>query len=339
MTLTQAIGVIIGANIGTTITAQIIAFKVTDWALLMIAVGYAGSFFRKARVLAELMKALAGIGVVFLGMQLMSDGVAPLRYYQPFLDYMETLDNPWLAVAVGALFTAAVQSSSVTTGIVIVMAAGGLIPLPVGVAVILGSNIGTCVTAMLAAIGKPVEAVRVAVAHTLFNVIGAVVWLLFVNQLANLAVWISPVSEATDAMTRRAEETPRQIANAHTIFNVTNALVMVWFVGPFAKLVERIVPARPVKRERSMQPRYIAEGLLESVPLALAAARQEVSRLGVTARRYCRDMMPSILTGDAEALGRTQAGDDAIDALHGALATYLSRIAQRRLSKSQTNET
>ena len=156
MNLSQSIGIIMGANIGTTMTAQIIAFKVTHYALLIIAVGFALSFFIKKERAHHYGKMIMGLGLVFYGMQLMSDGAKPLQSYAPFIDLMKNMNVPLLGIAFGAAFTALVQSSSATTGIVIVLASQGLLPLDAGIALIFGANIGTCFTAWLASIGKSI---------------------------------------------------------------------------------------------------------------------------------------------------------------------------------------
>ncbi|MCU7860160.1 MAG: Na/Pi symporter, partial [Candidatus Thiodiazotropha sp. (ex Lucinoma kastoroae)] len=155
MSLSQSIGVIMGANIGTTITAQIVAFKVTKAALLMIGVGFSMLFASKQDRIKHYGAMLMGLGMVFFGMSVMSDAMKPLRTYQPFLDLMISMENPLVGILVAAGFTGLVQSSSATTGIVIVMASQGFITLPAGIALAFGANIGTCVTAMLASIGKP----------------------------------------------------------------------------------------------------------------------------------------------------------------------------------------
>ena len=194
MSVSQSVGIIMGANIGTTITAQIIAFKVTKFALLMIAVGFAMTLLAKRERRRQQGAGLMGLGLVFFGMAVMGEAMAPLRSYQPFLDAMVRLEHPALGILVGALFTALVQSSSATTGIVIVMAGQGLISLETGIALAFGANVGTCVTALLASIGKPREAVRAAAVHVLFNVAGVLVWVGFIDQLAQLVTWISPTA-------------------------------------------------------------------------------------------------------------------------------------------------
>ncbi len=159
MSLAQSIGVIMGANIGTTITAQIVAFKVTKAALLMVAVGFTMMFFSHQDRIKQYGAMLMGLGLVFFGMAVMSDAMKPLRSYQPFLDLMVTMENPLVGILIAAAFTGLIQSSSATTAIVIVMATQGFITLPAGIALAFGANIGTCVTALLASIGKPREAV------------------------------------------------------------------------------------------------------------------------------------------------------------------------------------
>ncbi|HKJ20338.1 MAG TPA: Na/Pi symporter, partial [Woeseiaceae bacterium] len=184
MSFSQSIGVIMGANIGTTITAQIVAFKVTKAALGMIALGFSILFFAKRDAFRHYGGIIMGLGLVFFGMSLMSDAMEPLRSYQPFLDMMVRMENPLIGILVAAAFTALIQSSSATTAIVIVMAGQGFISLPAGIALAFGANIGTCVTALLAAIGKPREAIRAATTHILFNIAGVVIWVAFIDQLA-----------------------------------------------------------------------------------------------------------------------------------------------------------
>ncbi len=194
---------------------------------------------------------IMGLGLVFFGMQLMSDGTKPLRTYQPFMEMMQQMDDPLRAILLAAGLTALVQSSSATTGLVITLAGQGFISLEAGIALIFGANIGTCITAGLAAIGKPREAVRAAVVHVLFNVAGVAIWFAFIPQLANFVSWLSPSASDLVGSRRLAAETPRQIANAHTVFNVANTLLFIWFTTPLAWLVRRIVPERAAVESRA----------------------------------------------------------------------------------------
>jgi phosphate:Na+ symporter len=234
MNLSQSIGVIMGANIGSTMTAQIVAFNVTQYAMLPIAIGFGMIFFGKTEQMKHGGAMLFGLGLLFGGMGVMSDAMYPLRTYPPFLELMTKLENPILGILVGAVFTGLVQSSAATTGIAIVMASEGLMSLPAGIGLALGANIGTCVTAVLASIGKPVPARQAAAAHIVFNVLGVLIWLPFIGQLAQLATMVSPAHTELAGAARMAEEVPRQIANAHTIFYVANTLLFISFTGVLA---------------------------------------------------------------------------------------------------------
>jgi phosphate:Na+ symporter len=338
MSMAQSIGVIMGANIGTTITAQIIAFKVTKAALLMIALGFGMLFFSKQDKIRHYGGMLMGLGLIFFGMHVMSDAMHPLRSYQPFLDLMTHMENPLVGILVAALFTALIQSSSATTGIVIVMASQGFITLPAGIALAFGANIGTCVTALLASIGKPREALRAALVHVLFNVFGVLLWVGLIKYLAEFVTMISPAHPDLSGSARLAADTPRQIANAHTIFNVANTLVFIGLAGQFARLVEWMVPDRPLSEAAEGRPRYLDDELLETPSLALDRVRMEIGHMGEHVRKMLGLIMPAILTGDHTSLREIAKIDDAVDRLHGHIVTYLGEISQRSLTEQQTQQ-
>lgn len=338
MTMAQSVAVIIGANIGTTITAQILAFKVTALALPMIAGGFLVSFTSRAEHWKQVGSIVLGLGLVFYGMALMSDALYPLRSFPPFIEFMISMKNPLLGAAVGAGFTAIVQSSSATTGILIVMASQGLIGLETAIAIALGANIGTCVTAGLASIGKPREAKRAALVHTLFNVVGVLLWIGFIPQLAAFAEWVSPSASGLAGMDRLAADTPRQIANVHTFFNLANALIFIGFTNHIARFVERLLPDQPVTPRKAMLPKYLDEDLLDNPAVALEAVRSEIKRLGKRVRKMVRDVMPVALTGTRADLVRFAEMDKVVDALHLAIVEYLGQISLRELSKRQSKE-
>lgn len=338
MSMSQSIGVIMGANIGTTITAQIVAFKVTKAALLMVAVGFAMMFASKKEKMKQYGAMLMGLGLVFFGMSVMSDAMKPLRSYQPFLDLMVQMESPVVGILIAAGFTALIQSSSATTGIVIVMASQGFITLPAGIALAFGANVGTCVTALLASIGKPREALRAAAVHVLFNIFGVLLWMGFISQLASFVSWFSPVHPELIGADRLAAETPRQIANAHTIFNVANTIIFISFAGQFARLVEWMVPDKPIEEGVPAEPKYLDEELLETPSLALGRVRLEVGHLGKRVNAMLEDIMPAVLAGNKDELQDIATRDDYIDALHGQIVTYLGKISQKSLSEAQTRE-
>ena len=338
MSMAQSVAVIMGANIGTTITAQILAFKITKLALPMIAVGFLTAFTSRNETRREFGNILLGLGLVFYGMSVMSGAMKPLRSFDPFIEFMITLENPLVGALVGAAFTAVVQSSSATTGILIVMASQGLIPLEGAIAISLGANIGTCVTAALASIGKPREAVRAAVVHTLFNVAGVLIWIGFVAELAALAKAISPVADPSlTGAALLAAESPRQIANAHTLFNVINTLLFVGFTTQIARLAEWMIPDRPMTLEARFQPKHLDDALLSTPSIALDAVRHEIGRLGARVLEIVTAAMPAAVSGSRPDISRVAGMDKVIDALHRAIIAYLGQISLQNLSKIQSD--
>ena len=337
MNLSQSIGIIMGANIGTTMTAQIIAFKVTHYALLIIAVGFALSFFIKKERAHHCGKMIMGLGLVFYGMQLMSDGAKPLQSYAPFIDLMKNMNAPLLGIAFGAAFTALVQSSSATTGIVIVLASQGLLPLDAGIALIFGANIGTCFTAWLASIGKSIDAKRAVTVHILFNVAGVLVWFMLIPELAACVKHISPQAPELGGIARLAAETPRQIANAHSVFNITNTFLFIWFVGPISKIVIKIIPERPTTDAEKSQPKYLDPALLNTPALALDAARLELSRMGTRVTKITNGSLEAVSSGTAEDMRNLWKMDSRVDQIHGFILAYLADLSRGNLDKSQSD--
>ncbi|MBL3601355.1 MAG: Na/Pi cotransporter family protein [gamma proteobacterium endosymbiont of Lamellibrachia anaximandri] len=339
MSMSQSVGVIMGANIGTTITAQIVAFKVTKAALLMVGVGFSMLFISKQDKIKQYGTMLMGLGLVFFGMSVMSNAMQPLRTYQPFLDLMIQMENPLIGILVAAAFTGLIQSSSATTGIVIVMASQGFITLPAGIALAFGANVGTCVTAMLASIGKPREAVRAAVVHVMFNIAGVLIWVLFIDHLANWVTALSPVHPELSGVDRLGAETPRQIANAHTIFNIANTLIFIGFTTQIARLVEWLIPDSTLEEEDLLvSAKYLDEELLTTPSLALGRVRLEVLHMGERVEEMLDSIMPAIINGNKESLAAVRDLDDQVDILYEQIIDYMGRISKRSLSDQQTEE-
>ena len=338
MSLSQSIGIIMGANIGTTVTAQIVAFKVTKYALVLVAVGFAMLFFLKNEKTQHYGHMIMGLGLVFFGMELMSGATRPLRSYQPFIALMQQMDNPVTGILISAAFTGLIQSSSATTGVIIVLASQGFVSLEAGIALVLGANIGTCVTAMLAAIGKPREAIQAAVVHVLFNILGVVIWFGFIGYLAQLMRVISPAASHLEGMARLAAETPRQIANAHTVFNIVNTFIFLGFTAPMGRLVQHLVPIRAEGESEAERPRYLDDILLQTPDLAFDIVRMELGRLGASALRMVSGALPPVLHGTQEDLDALEKMDNEVDRLHGALITYLGRLSQEHLTQKQSQQ-
>ena len=337
MTLTQSVGVILGADIGTTITAQIIAFNIKEYSLLLVAAGFLVMFVAKRETTRHYGTAIMGLGLVFLGMGIMGESMRPLRTWQPFLDVMAGLENPWLGILVGAVFTALVQSSSASVGIIIVLGSQGLVSLVAAIGLLLGANIGTTVTALLASIGRPREAQRAALIHLIFKVVGVLIWVFLIQQLIWLAVQVSPSHPELSGTARLAAETPRQIANAHTLFNVANTLLFLPLVNVFVWLVRRLLPDRP-QDDYKVRIKYLDEGLVSTPAFALDRARLEMLHMGDRVREMLKDILPVTLGGDREELRGFVARDDEVDKLHGEIVTYLGRVSQETLTEGQKDE-
>jgi len=341
MTFSQSIGIIMGANIGTTMTAQIIAFKVTKYALLLIGTGFSLSFFLKNERIRHYGNMTMGLGLIFYGMQLMGDSTTPLQTFAPFIDFMKHMDSPLVGILFGAVFTALVQSSSATTGIVIVLASQGFLSLDAGIALIFGANVGTCFTAWLASLGKSQEAKRAVLVHVLFNIAGVTLWFLFIPQLADLVRAISPQSTTLDHAARLAAETPRQIANAHTIFNISNTLIFIWLVGPLAKLVTTLIPDHPLskseQRAQAFKPKYLDNNLIQTPALAFGAVRLELIRMGTAVLQITNNAINTVIHGDRQAISELRDMDNQVDTLHSAILDYLGKLSCEALDEQQAD--
>ncbi len=335
MHLQQAIPIIMGASIGTTITAQIIAFKITHFALLIIAGGFAMQFFSRNEITQRTGTMIFGFGMIFFGMGLMGDATSPLRDYPPFIQFLQEMEHPLYGILASAAFTAIVQSSSATTGIIIVLATQGLITLDQGIALVFGANIGTCVTALLAAIGKSREALRVAMVHITFNTLGVLAWFWFIPEFATLIHSISPVHPELAGVDRLAAETPRQIANAHTLFNVGNTLLFIGFTAWFAKLVTWMIPVTREEKLHRVTSKYLDKSLLDTPSLALDRVRMEIGRMAERVLPMLRQGVHLAMDGNARELPEISRMDSEVGMLHGPILDYLHELAKGDLRSDE----
>ncbi len=340
MTLAQSVGVIMGSNIGSTMTAQLLAFNLSAYSLILVAVGFFMTFASKTDRPKYYGMMIMGLGLVFYGMGLMSEGMKPLRSYEPFLDILAQMENPLFGILAGALFTGLVQSSAATVGIAIAMASEGLLTLPAGIALALGANIGTCVTALLAALGKPVEAVRASVVHISFNIVGVLIWLPFLNILADIAVDLSPVAAGLEGTAKLAAEVPRQIANANTMFNVINTLLFIGFTTWFARLAERLIPDRATPEGLIIEPEFLNDEALEAPSIALENARREIERAGLITLEMMDALHDALEKKSKAQLEEVARRDDEVDILEAEIMAYLGRTRKHELTEeeSQTQE-
>ncbi len=339
MSMSQSIGVIFGAKIGTTVTAQIVAFKVTKFALVLVAGGFFASFVAKKEKVRHWGAMVMGLGLIFFGMTVMSKAMYPLRTFEPFTDLMMAMENPAAGILVAALFTAVVQSSSATMGIVVVLATQGLITLEAGIAMALGANIGTCMTAGLASIGKPREAVRVAVAHLLYSLAIGAIALPFLPLIGEAARLMSPAAEAgLTGQDLLADEVPRQVANAHTLINGTAAFLFLPFTGVLARVVTRLVPDKQVTQTEPYRAKHLDDLLLDTPGMALVAVRREINRMGKRVRRMLQSSFDVLMMGGDQTLDALGSADEEVDALYGQIIAYLGELSARNLTTAQTAE-
>ena len=306
MNFTQSLGVILGADIGTTITAQLIAFKVTDYALLMIALGFCMQMAAKSDKIKNIGEIILGFGILFYGMKLMSDTMSPLRDYPLFINVMGQLKNPYMGLLLGTIFTGLVQSSAATTGIVIVLAQQGLISLETGIPIIFGANIGTCVTAGLASISATREAKRVALAHVIFKIAGV---LLFIFWIPSFAELIQVLSE------RFSSDVARQIANAHTIFNVSLAVFFLPFTSMFSRLILIILPIKAEPVNIKMKTKYLDDSAVTSTAVAIELARSEISYMAQILGRMLRGIIIPFMSDKKWIMNEEGLSDDEKEAL------------------------
>lgn len=336
LSLAQAISVIVGANVGSTFTVQIIAFNISQYSLLLIAFGFALKFFSKNDKFKYLGIMLMGFGLIFLGMQFMSDATRPLRDYEPFVYSMSHMKNPLIGILIAAVFTAIIQSSAATIGIVITLATQGFINLEAGISLVLGANIGTCVTAILASIGSPRESKQAALSHVIINIIGVMIWLPFIYQLDDFVRYISPAYPELTGLNRIAAEAPRQIANAHTIFNLFNTIILLPFISPLGKFIAWILPVKPAVAEERIKPKYLDDVSLSTPSIALELVRMELSRQSRRALVMIKEITDAVLYADRDKLKKIKKMDDEVDLLHEYIISYLSKLSKQELTEDES---
>jgi phosphate:Na+ symporter len=338
MSFSQTMGVILGADIGTTITAQMIAFKLTDYALLMIAVGFGLRMFAKSEKAKSYGDVILGFGILFFGMKLMSDAMRPLRTYPDFIDFLKGLENPLLGILAGAIFTALVQSSSAFTGILIVLAQQGLITLEAGIPMILGANIGTCVTAGLASIGTSRDAKRVALAHVIFKLAGVLLFFFWIPEFAELIRTLA---------IKFGSGTARQIANAHTIFNVGLGLLFLPCTTVFANLVLKIFPDLPEDKDLQVATWHLDDKKILTPGIAIDLARAEVSRMANLLGRMQRAIIIPLLSDEPRQdeyfpqlslLQGIEMRETKINFLQQKITNYMLNVARQEITDAQSNE-
>lgn len=328
LSLGQALAVIMGAAVGSTVTAQIIAFDVSKLAFGLTAAGFGLSMWKSRRLPSLLGSVILGLGVLFIGLSMMSGFMAPLRSHQPFLDLMATMTNPLLGILIGAVFTAVVQSSSATLGVIIALASQGLIPLEAGIALVFGANIGTTITGLLATIGQPRSALHAALGLFSFKVLLVLLWLPLMGVLERITRAVSPSAQGLKPADQLAYEVPRQIANVHMIVNVTTVLLLLPFTNQLAALIVRVVGEGPSRTDASERTPKFDPALLDVPPLALDAVRREVVELGEAIGRRLDAAVPAILDGKESDIASARAQEPSTGRHHAAIMGFIEELMQ-----------
>jgi len=348
MSLVQSIGIILGANIGTTVTAQLIAFKITKYALPAIGIGAGFKLFSKNQKWSYIGEILLGFGLLFFGLSVMKNAFDPLKASEEFRQiFIMVGDNHLLGVLIGAVLTIIVQSSSATIGITIALASTGILSFEASVALILGENIGTTITANLAAIGTNLAARRTALAHFLFNTIGVCYMLVFFKFFTGFISSITPgdadfVIQTQEQMVRMGGEIgdkpfiARHIANTHTMFNIVNTIIFLPLVGILAKLSTMAIRGRDEEMEFHLK--YLDNRVLNTPPIALAQARSETRRMAQVAQEMVDETLAFLQDNDLKRLAALEKKEDLTDVLQREITNFLVSLSQTSITQESSKE-
>ena len=329
MTLNQAVWVIMGANIGTTITGQLIALDIGAIAPLIAFLGVACIMFVKNEKVRHISSIFAGLGVLFIGMDMMGDAMAPLQDSATFINFMTTFKNPLMGIAIGAIFTALIQSSSASVGILQALASTGMIPLSSAVFILFGQNIGTCITAVLAAIGTRPNAKRTTIIHLMFNIIGTIIFTI-----------ISLTTPFVSIMEGITSDPVAQIANVHTTFNIITTLLLLPFGTYMAKLATKILPESPEETEQVQHLKYIVP--FESnypvghATLVISQIQREVTRMIEKVKANVEASYNALLKGEGASLDEIEETEEYIDYLNTEISRYIVRLMSVEMSEADT---
>lgn len=332
MTLKQAVWVIMGANIGTTITGQLIALDIGAIAPLFAIAGVGAIMFIKSEKVHHISSIFAGLGILFMGMDMMGAAMSPLKESEAFISLMTKFDNPLLGILVGALFTAVIQSSSASVGILQALASTGMIPLSSAVFVLFGQNIGTCITAVLASIGMKVNAKRTTVIHLLFNIIGTV--------LFTVICLVTPYVTWIEAMT--PGDPVAQIANAHTVFNIVTTLLLLPFGTHMANIAVRILPDSKKADDEDLRLKYIrpfeSSYAIGHSAVAVSQVRDEVNRMRDMVAKNISDSFDSLVQYDEKLRKKVSEREEYIDFLNKGISEYIVSLMTSEMNMSDSRK-
>ncbi|WP_297131337.1 Na/Pi cotransporter family protein [Terrisporobacter sp.] len=322
MTLPQAVGVIMGANIGTTVTAQLVSFDLNGLAPVALGIGIILYLFGGKAKTKHFAEVLIGFGILFTGMDFMKEAVKPLVEYQGFTNALLTFGKyPILGLLLGFGITAIIQSSSASMGMLVVLASQGLIPLQAALPILYGQNIGTCITSLLSSIGASINAKRAAMIHLIFNILGTIIFLLFLNKIVVMAV--------TSA---NPDNVARQIANVHTIFNIASTLILLPFHKWIIKLANKLVPDTHSEDDDMKVVKYIDDRIIETPSIALINVQKETLRMGEKAKESLNSAMKGIMDKSEKDISSSLKKEKMINELQKTILDYLLKLSKAPLN-------
>ena len=322
MSLAQAAGIIMGANIGTTVTAQLVAFKLDAIAPIFVFAGTALVMFARAKKRREIGNIILGFGILFTGMGAMSGAMKPLATSPVFANVLVAIGDNWLiGIIAGAAITAVLQSSSATTGILIALATTGTIDISLALPIVFGCNIGTCITAIIASIGTNKTAHKAALLHLIFNIVGTVIFIPFLGIIGNVVQTLS------------ANDVSRQIANAHTVFNVMNTLILLPFTTYIIKFINKVIPCED--HEDKFGTKYIDDRVLETPVIAAGQVIKETIRMANKAKKNVELSMKAFIEDDEALISKVYENEKIINLLEESITTYLVKLSKCQLSDKE----
>ena len=332
MTLKQAVWIIMGANIGTTITGQLIALDIGAIAPLFAIIGVAVMMFVKNEKVHHISSIFAGLGILFMGMDMMGAAMEPLQDSEAFINLMTQFSNPMIGILVGAVFTAIIQSSSASVGILQALAATGLVPLSSAVYVLFGQNIGTCITAVLASIGMKVNAKRTTIIHLMFNIIGTI--------LFTIVCMVTPYVGLIESIT--PGDPVAQIANAHTIFNIVTTLILLPFGTQMADIATRILPDSKKEDDEELRLKYIrpfeSSYAIGHSAVAVSQVRDEVERMRDMVGKNISAAYDTLISYDELLRKKIGEREEYIDYLNKGISEYIVSLMAGEMSMDDSRK-
>lgn len=332
MTLQQAVWIIMGANIGTTITGQLIALDIGAIAPLFAILGVGAIMFSKNEKVHHISSIIAGLGILFMGMDMMGAAMEPLQESEAFINLMTQFSNPLLGILVGAVFTAVIQSSSASVGILQALAATGMIPLSSAVYVLFGQNIGTCITAVLASIGTKVNARRTTIIHLMFNFIG--------TALFTVICMVTPYVSLIESIT--PGDPVAQIANAHTIFNIVTTLILLPFGTYMARAAEKILPDSKKEDDEELRLKYIrpfdSSYAVGNSAIAVTQVKEEVDRMLDMVARNIGDAFDTLIKYDDKSRKKVEEREEYIDYLNKGISEYIVSLMAGEMNANDSRK-